>query len=142
MTYDPDQPTDAWVISAEDRSEAGVVWSPDSRDVPGAVTRHFPQLAAGGYYQRRLRASEITARCPAQLGQLEAAMALNALAAARAAVFGGLGIGDGERDNDLLDLVEGMFAGLLSGSAASLDDVVRQRGDDPAKVRQWWSRWA
>jgi hypothetical protein len=67
MTYDPYAPSDAWVISAKDGSEAGVVWSPDSRDVQEAVTRHFAELAGGGYYMRRLRAREITARYPRRL---------------------------------------------------------------------------
>jgi hypothetical protein len=67
MTYNPDAPSDAWVVSAKDGSEAGVVWSPDSRDVHEAVTRHFAELTAGGYYMRRLRAREITARYPRRL---------------------------------------------------------------------------
>jgi len=67
MTYDPDAPSDAWVVSAQDGSEAGVVWCPDSRDVHEAVTRHFAELADGGYYRRRLRAREITARYPRRL---------------------------------------------------------------------------
>lgn len=67
MTYEPDAPSDAWVISAREGSEAGVVWCPDSRDVHEAVTRHFAELAGGGYYMRRLRAREVTARYPRRL---------------------------------------------------------------------------
>jgi hypothetical protein len=68
------------------------------------------------------------------------AAAAGAFADASAAVLEALGLG--ERDADLLDLVEKTFLDRLGGARTPLDDLISQACRDPADVRRWWSGWA
>lgn len=63
-----------------------------------------------------------------------------AFAEASAAVLEELGLG--ERDADLLNLVEKTFLDRLGGARTPLDDLISQVGRNPADVRRWWSGWA
>jgi hypothetical protein len=50
------------------------------------------------------------------------------------------GLGVGEAESDLVNLVVNAIVAVLESPGISLDDVIRQNYEtDPAEVRGWWS---
>jgi hypothetical protein len=115
-----------WVRHAVTRDEQAALWE---------RVHHMQRIGdANGLYIATL---QLAGDCPARPGA-----AIDAFSDARSLVLDGLGLADSERDTDLADFIETAFRDRLAGRTRSLDDIIRDAGDDPAEVRTWWSGWA
>jgi hypothetical protein len=53
------------------------------------------------------------------------------------------GLDLGERDVDLIGLLQNAVLTALEDSATSLDDVIRTHySETPDQIREWWSGWS